>query len=270
MLWANNCSTILRREGRTSWIGPLPAHDLDDNPQRGNVRLEYRWQLRARAGQALSMDVLPRRCFAMSEQLLGPSRVHSGRRVAPTFGACPASVWSNQCPGRTAAAPASRYLSDRRQSTPGPPREHPGCHGFGSVATTDDVTVSRILLVGLIEDTPLGCGSFTLYPGSAHRLQDLAARLRSRRVWPSSEEAAAYMRELAAAIAADTDPVDCHGGVGTVVLMHRGIAYKVVHNYNNVFHGAAAGNLIRLRMQRKYNVARLNRTNYPLVNSTID
>jgi hypothetical protein len=234
-LWASNRSTVLRRDEPSSWVGPLPAHDLDADPRGGNVRSEHRWQLRERAGEALSMDALPRRCFAMAEQLLGPGSAQwpTGgvyvRRV-PSPGMFEAKPGQN-CRGTYVTLPCGPEVERH------PLREHPGCH-FDSFATTDDVTVSRVLLVGLIDDAPPDCGGFTLYPRSAHRMQDLAARLRRQGVRPSSEEAAARRRELAAAVAADTEPVDCHGGAGTVVLMHRGTAHKVAQNYSTVLRQA--------------------------------
>ena len=236
-LWTSNRSAVLRRDDPSSWVGPLPAADLDADPQggAGNVRSEYKWQLRERAGEALAMEALPRRCFPMIEQLLGPGGAQwpAGgtyvRRV-PGLGMFEAKP-GQHCRGTYVTLPCGPEVERR------PLREHPGCH-FDSSATTDDVTISRILLVGLIDDTPPGCGGFTLYPRSAHRLQDLAARLRRHGVRPSSEEAAAFRSELVAAVAADTEPVDCHGGVGTVILMHRGIAHKVAQNLSTVLRQA--------------------------------
>jgi hypothetical protein len=43
----------------------------------------------------------------------------------------------------------------------------------------------------------------------------------------SSEEGKGRLQALVRAVEADTEPVDCHGETGTVVLMHRAMAHKV-------------------------------------------
>ena len=111
-----------------------------------------------------------------------------------------------------------------------PLNKQPGGH-FDSGVTDDSMTYQRFMVTGLIDDTPPGCGGFTLYPRSHTRLYDLALRTRQDGLAPASAEAKERLAALVAEIDADTEPVDCCGPEGTVVLWHRATMHTVAANY---------------------------------------
>jgi len=78
----------------------------------------------------------------------------------------------------------------------------------------------------LIDDTPPGCGGFTLYPRSHSRLYELARELRAEGV-DDADVIKSRVAALTKAIETDTEPIDCHGPAGTVVFWHRCTAHKV-------------------------------------------
>ncbi len=88
----------------------------------------------------------------------------------------------------------------------------------------------RLQISAYIDDVPPGCGGFTIWPGS------------HARIWPEQWEAfkegekhtdkhlavrkaGGYTDPVIGEIKADTEPVDCHGPAGTVVLWHT----KILH-----------------------------------------
>lgn len=229
-MWEHNPTTTLDRERPESWVGPLPSEDAGEIGLGANKWGGYRWQLRETGGEDLTMDALPRRCFAIAEQLLGPGGAEwpeggdFGGRIAP--GGRFISRQGQNCRGTYVTLPCGPDV-DRK-----PLREQSGIH-FDSSLSDDSLSASRFLAIGLIDDTPPRCGGFTLYPRSAHRFYELALQLRREGVRASSPEAATRTQELVAAIEADTEPVDCHGPAGTVVIMHRAMAHKVAENYSS-------------------------------------
>eukprot|EP01050_Picozoa_sp_SAG11_P018202 SAG11_NODE_2713_length_3052_cov_7.309854_2_plen_445_part_00 len=234
-LWECNPTSTLQRENPQSWVGPLPEDDAGEVGMGANAWGGFRWQLRETGGEELTMDALPRRCFAIAEQLLGeggaewPEGGEFGGRISP--GGRFISRRGQNCRGTYITLPRRPEMERK------PLREQAGIH-VDSSASDDSLSVSRFLAIGLIGDTPPGCGGFTLYPRSAHRFYELALQLRREGIRASSSEAKARTQELVVAIAADTEPVDCYGPAGTVVLMHRATAHKVAENYSDVLRQA--------------------------------
>ena len=230
-MWEHNPTTTLHRERPESWIGPLPEEDAGEIGMGANKWGGYRWQLRETGGEDLTMNALPRRCFAIAEQMLGkggaewPEGGEFGGRIAP--GGRFISRRGQNCRGTYVTLP---YGPDVERT---PLREQPGIH-FDSSLSDDSLSASRFLVIGLIDETPPRCGGFTLYPRSAHRFYELALQLRREGIRASSPEAAARTQELVAAIKVDTEPVDCYGPAGTCVFMHRATAHTVQENYSDV------------------------------------
>jgi hypothetical protein len=183
-LWENNPTSTLVRGDPSTWVGPLPPEDAGDEGQGANAYGGFSWQLRRTGGEELTMNALPRRCFAIAEQLLGRG----------------AAQWPTGGPFTARLSPGGRFVAKRGQNCrgtyvrlPRPAsasrkalRDHAGIH-FDSALSDDSNTVSRFLAVGLIDDTPPGCGGFTLYPRSAHRFYELALQLRCATPSPPSQ-----------------------------------------------------------------------------------
>ena len=96
----------------------------------------------------------------------------------------------------------------------------------------DSMTPARFMATGLLDDTPPDCGGFTIFPRRHARLHKLAAECRAEGVAPMSDEGIARRNALYEQIVADTEPVDCSGPAGTVVLWHRATMHKVATNYS--------------------------------------
>jgi hypothetical protein len=68
-LWETSESGVLQRDAPSTWLGPLPESDLSRDAM--NARGEYRWQWRGGGAEDLLLDLLPRTCLEIAEQLLG-------------------------------------------------------------------------------------------------------------------------------------------------------------------------------------------------------
>ena len=232
-MWQCNASATLRRDDPSTWTAPLPDDDASDDP--ANVWGKKRWQLRSVGGEEIIMDMLPRSCVAMATQLLG-----DGGFYEPTGGPF---LGRNSDTGAFLAPPGSATrgiyctLPESEDAPRVPLRDQPGIH-FDSGVHDDSRTDGRFKVTGLIDDTPPGQGGFTLYPRSHSRLYELAVGLRADGLDPGSDEGHGRLRSLVEAIAADTEPVDCHGPCGTVVFWHRCTAHKVAENYTDTIRQA--------------------------------
>jgi hypothetical protein len=85
----------------------------------------------------------------------------------------------------------------------------------------DSQTHERFKITGLIADTPPGAAGFMLWPRTHTRLYELALQTRAEGFDPAGEQALARRQALIDAIKVDTEPVECYGPAGTIVLWHR-------------------------------------------------
>ena len=108
-------------------------------------------------------------------------------------------------------------------------------------------------VVGLIHDVPPNGGGFKVWPKSHRRLyptfwmQYDMARVPSYDHLPSLRgiaNSAAYDAELER-IGDDTQPVDCWGAAGDVVLWHHRLAHMAGHNYSSVIRQAVLGDFAK-------------------------
>ena len=111
---------------------------------------------------------------------------------------------------------------------PGSPPQAPGYPG----AHSDGACYGRFRLQvsAYIDDLPPGCGGFTVWPGSHARIwteQWEAFRGGEKHTDKSRavRRAGGYSDPVITRIKDDTEPVDCHGPAGTVVLWHT----KILH-----------------------------------------
>ena len=111
---------------------------------------------------------------------------------------------------------------------PGSPPQAPGFPG----AHSDGACYGRFRLQvsAYIDDLPPGCGGFTVWPGSHARIwteQWEAFRDGEKHTDKSRDvrRAGGYSDPVIGRIKDDTEPVDCHGPAGTVVLWHT----KILH-----------------------------------------
>ena len=131
---------------------------------------------------------------------------------------------------------------------PGTPREHAARQAnfendlepvhWDCTLELDDKTTNRFYVTGLIDDTPAGAGGFTLFPRTHARHCALAQRVRSEGLDPRGEEARRLQQELTDSIKADTEPIDCFGPAGTIVLWHARTAHRVAANYSDTIRQA--------------------------------
>lgn len=225
----------LKRADPESHVGPFTdEHSLND-PM--NMRMGFRWQLREIGTEQKFIDLFynPTMC-EIAEQLLG-----KGMLEAPTVGGDPMGSQGAAWPG----GPVDPAIGD-------------GIRGIYNTLPYGDVERKpdwlhtdghpfNLGVVGLIDDVPADGGSFKIWPKSHRRLYPTFQmqydqpripyydHLPSHRGMIQSE---AYEAEVKA-IMADTEPVDCWGKEGDVILWHHRLAHMAGHNYTDVIRQAA-------------------------------
>ena len=80
LLWDRNDSNgVLRREVPETWVGPLPSSAFEKSYEHspGDNLGAYGWQVRSIGNHPVLLDLLPRTCLGMAEQLLGAGTLES-------------------------------------------------------------------------------------------------------------------------------------------------------------------------------------------------
>jgi hypothetical protein len=224
----------------------------------------HRFTVRNGAEQPM-LDLGPRALWPIAEQLLGQDTVvwpaghdESGFTTGPCF-MCDDVVGGlashlgeqvTQWPakGSFTTEPALRlpktgpvwlngqgtrglYCTLPHSPAPGP--EYPGAHSDGACYGR-----WRVQIAAYIDDLPPKCGGFTVWPGS------------HARIWPEQwkafkegekhtdkhlekRKAGGYKDPVIGQIKADTQPVDCYGPAGTVVLWHTKILHIAGQNLSD-------------------------------------
>lgn len=202
-LWETSESVVLQRDDPSTWLGPLPASDLSRDPQ--NARSEYRWQWRRGGSEELLLNLLPRACVEIAEQLLGEGTLRElqlqGVGPGPEAhsvlaGKTPGAEIGTKCRGIYCTLPASLSVKPRSLNAN-------ACH-------TDGHPMS-LGCVGLIDRVDPGGGSFAVWPRSHTRVfHKFKWQYSCRDESGANDFTPEYQAELAK-IKEDTIPVDCAG-----------------------------------------------------------
>jgi hypothetical protein len=225
----------IRRDDPTTHLGPF--NEADSNDDVLDLRVGFRWQLRRIGTHPALIDlVFCDRLVAAAEALLG-----AGTLRAPVPDGTPMGTKGAAWPGGP-VDPALGTEGIRGIYATLPYGEHraqgPGCHTDGHPF--------NLGIVGLIDDVPPEGGAFQVWPGSHRRLyptflmQYDQPRIPYYDHLPSHKgilHTPEYEAELARVIG-DTEPVDCCGEAGDVVLWHHRLAHAAGHNHTNVIRQA--------------------------------
>lgn len=224
----------IKRADPATHVGPFRDDETSDNPL--HIRQGNRWQLREAGTEQFLIDLLYSDDLCnVAEQLLGKDMLQP-----PTPGGEPMGSQGNAWPG----GPTDPAISDGvrgiyltlpyADKTKKPDYAHTDGHPF------------NLGVVGLIDDVPPDGGSFKVWPKSHRRLYPtfqmqydqpripFYEHLPSHKGLIQSREYEAEMKE----VMADTQPVDCHGKEGDVVLWHHRLAHMAGHNYSDVIRQA--------------------------------
>ncbi len=220
-------STLVRSDPQT-YIGPFPEAERSLDPL--HIREGYLWQLRECGAEKLLVDlVYSDRIWGIAEQLLG-----EGMLTPPVVGGEPMGNRGPAWPGGPTDPAISSGIRGIYFTRPMVKRNQPADAGH------TDGHPFNLGLVGLIDDVPPEGGAFKVWPGSHIRLyptfqmQYDQPRIPYYDHLPSHKgiiQSPEYVTELAN-IMADTEPVDCWGETGDVVLWHHRIAHMAGHNYS--------------------------------------
>ena len=123
----------LKRDNPRTWVGPLPAGDLSNDPD--SIRGHFHWKYRRVGAEPWIVRMLATdpAIFAMAEQMLGAGELQPPERIRGIYSILP--------------------FGDR-------PRPPVGCHCDGHPF--------HLGVVGYIDDVAAGGGGFCVWPGS-HR-----------------------------------------------------------------------------------------------------
>ena len=228
----------MKREAPSTHFGPFPADEESNDPL--HIRRGYIWQLRECGTEPLLIELAYNaKMRAVAEQLLG-----KGMLAAPTINGRPMGSTGTAWPGGP-ADPAitegirgiycTRPIEDAISQAG---RHDQPCHTDGHPF--------QLGAVGLLTDTPPNGGAFRVWPGSHQRLyptfqlQYDQLRVPYYEHLPSSKgivHSPAYLAEIKR-VAADTEPVHCHGERGDVVIWHHRLAHSGTGNRSNVLRQA--------------------------------
>ena len=228
----------IRRDAPATHVGPFSEKDTLLDPT--NMRSGYRWQLRKTGTHQDLIDlVYSSALVGIAEQLLGENQL---RR--PTVNGVVMGSHGPAWPG-------------------GPVDPSLGTQGIRGIYGTlpyqgDPPEIDRphtdgqpfmLSLVGLIADSPPDGGAFKVWPGSHRRLyptfwmQYDQARIPFYEHLPSYKgvlNPVEYHEELAR-ILDDTEPVDCWGSAGDVVIWHHRLVHMAGPNHSSVIRQAVLG-----------------------------
>ena len=249
-LWdALPAGSRMRRDDPRTHVGPFPPDEESRDPL--HIRAGYLWQLRECGTEPLLLDLTHNaQVWAVAEQLLG-----EGMLAAPTPHGMPMGSEGPAWPG----GPTDPAITDgirgiyctrpyedaaRRERKPG--RGHTDGHPF------------HLGVVGLLADVPPDGGAFKVWPHSHRRLyhtfqmQYDQPRIPYYRHLPSHRgilHSPGYLTELDQ-VMADTEPVDCWGERGDIVLWHHRLAHMAGHNYSDVMRQAVLYDFSRTDLDR--------------------
>ncbi len=224
----------LARDEPNTYKGPFSKEETSKDPL--HIREGYLWQLRECGTEKLMIDlVYSDRLCVIAEQLLG-----QGMLTPPIVGGEPMGSRGTAWPdGPTDPAIGSGirgiYFTRPRDKT----------ERLTESAHTDGHPFN-LGLVGLIDDVPPDGGAFKVWPGSHKRLyptfqmQYDQPRIPYYEHLPSHKgivHSPEYVSELAK-VMSDTNPVDCWGETGDVVLWHHRLAHMASHNYSDTIRQA--------------------------------
>ncbi len=220
--------SMLDRDNPNSYLGPFPEQEESDDPL--HIRHDHLWQLRECGTEQLLIDLVYNdRLCAIAEQLIGKETltppIVSGKPMGHRGPAWPGG------PTDPAIGDGIRgiYFTRPRESQERlPDYGHTDGHPF------------NLGLVGLINDVPPNGGAFKVWPRSHKRLyptfqmQYDQPRIPYYDHLPSHKgiiHSSEYINELQK-VMADTQPADCWGKTGDVVLWHHRMAHMAGHNYS--------------------------------------
>ena len=242
-LWAALPPDVaLRRDDPQTHVGPFS--EADTNTDHRHWRKGFRWNLRdISTDPEMQALIYSTSLCTVAEQLLGQGTVQR-----PIIEGIPMGsrdfAWPDDPVDPTIDAPGVRgiYCTLPFGDLPKEPdKPHNDAHPF------------HFGVVGLIHDVPPNGGGFKVWPKSHRRLyptfwmQYDMARVPSYDHLPRLRgiaNSAAYHAELER-IGDDTEPVDCWGAAGDVVLWHHRLAHMAGHNHSSVIRQAVLGDFAK-------------------------
>lgn len=248
-LWAalpGNCR--MRRDDALTHAGPFPADEESRDPL--HIRVGYLWQLRECGTEPLLIELAycPK-VLAVAEQLLGEGMLAkptvNGRPMGSDGPAWPGGPTDPAITDGIRGIYCTRPYADEDRDTPRD-RGHTDGHPF------------HLGLVGLLADLPPNGGAFKVWPGSHRRLyptfqmQYDQPRIPYYDHLPSHKgivHTPAYLAELQR-VMEDTEPVDCWGQRGDIVLWHHRLAHMAGHNTSSVMRQALLCDFSRTDLDR--------------------
>ena len=236
-LWAAlPAGSRMRRDDARTHVGPFPADEESRDPL--HIRAGYLWQLRECGTEPLLIELAYNaKVCVVAEQLLG-----EGMLALPSMGGKPMGSAGPAWPGGPTDPAITDGIRGIYCTRPYADADRDGvrdrCHTDGHPF--------HFGLVGLLADVPANGGAFKVWPRSHRRLyptfqmQYDQPRIPYYDHLPSHKgivHAPAYLAELAR-VNADTEPVDCWGERGDVVLWHHRLAHMAGHNRSTVMRQA--------------------------------
>lgn len=258
----------MKRDDSSTW-GPITEEEnarlVADEPESGGEPYlggkGHRFYIRNGAGQ-LMLDLAPRALWQVAEQLLGKDTVvwpagldESGTTTGPCFMSDDAMAGLVSHMGKEApdqlekgsfttqealqlprtgpvwlTGQGTRGLYCTLPNSPSPGAEYRSAHSDGACYGR-----WRLQMSAYIDDLPPNCGGFTVWPGSHTRIwkEQWEAFLAGEKHTDKHLEvrkAGGYTDPVIGQIKADTEPMDCCGSVGTVVLWHTKILHMAGQN----------------------------------------
>ena len=243
LLWSSlPKETNIKREDPSTHLGPFIEKDSEEDVT--NLRQGYKWQLRSIGTDQLMVDLVYSEVLQIiAEELLGKDTL-----VKPKVGGKTMGQHGAAWPGGP-VDPALDNEGARGIYATLPygdkEREPDFCHTDGHPF--------NLSLVGLIDDVLPNGGAFKVWPGSHKKLyptfqmQYDQPRIAYYEHLPSYKgiiQSEAYEEEVKK-VMANTQPVDCCGSEGDVVLWHHRLGHMAGHNYSNKMRLAVLGDFIK-------------------------
>ena len=179
-VWACDTAGRMRREDPSSWVGPFAKQEPftpESSATGGHGAREWleghRWAVQFIGAEGLMLDLLPRRCMALAEQLVGPCV----QPVADDDGEEEAGASSIE-------RRKERYVQGMMQGREGGGALSAGLHCRGVVCALPegeggvrkalgahlDAVICSLGCVGLVDDVPEDGGAYAIWPRSHKRL----------------------------------------------------------------------------------------------------
>ena len=245
-LWASlPQGSDICRDNPATHVGPFSERDKQMDPM--DSRVGYRWQLRKNGTSDLLINLMySEKVLGVAEQLLG-----AGCLQRPVVNGTVMGSNGYAWPGGP-VDPA-----DHSQGARGTYATLPYADGetipHGDSGAHTDGHPFMLSMVGLIDDCPPGGGAFTVWPGSHRRLypkfwmQYDQARIPYYDHMPSFKgliHPPEYHNEVER-ILQDTQPVDCWGSKGDVVIWHHRMLHCASENRSSVIRQAVLADISR-------------------------